>query len=73
MSVERVIHTEAKETVPADVFIEDAPAQIVKLFGDRELLVPSWLYNAHLAADSHFTHWDEVPERIAAVSARKAA
>lgn len=60
-----VIHTEAKETVPADLFIDDAPSQIVKLFGNRELLVPTQPYNAHLAAECHFADWADVPARVA--------
>lgn len=64
LPVEEVIHTEAKETVPADLFIDDAPSQIVKLFGSRELLVPTMPYNTHLAAECHFTDWADVPHRV---------
>lgn len=66
--VSEVIYTEAKETVPADLFIDDAPSQIVKLYGTRALLVPSMPYNGHLAPECHFSDWAEVPTRVEALS-----
>ncbi|MEV8220260.1 hypothetical protein AB0O65_10920 [Microbacterium sp. NPDC077391] len=68
--VTKVVHTEAKEFETADLFIDDAPSQIGKLFGQRELLVPTQLYNGHLAAGCHFAEWSDVPRRVSAVASR---